>query len=40
MRAYAPDFKIDAVKIGNDIGVTKASKELNVASGMPCYHVL
>ena len=33
MRTYDPDFKVDAVKLANDIGVTKAGAELNVPTG-------
>jgi len=33
MRRYTNDFKIDAVKLADDIGSTKASKELNIPQG-------
>ena len=32
-RTYDIDFKIDAVKLADEIGSTKASKELNVPQG-------
>jgi transposase len=32
-RTYDPNFKIDAVKLANEIGSTKAAKELNIPLG-------
>jgi transposase len=33
MRTYDADFKIEAVKLANEVGKTKAAKELNIPSG-------
>ena len=33
MRRYDPDFKIDAVKLADEIGCTKAAKELGIPLG-------
>ena len=33
MRTYDADFRNEAVKLANEIGTTKASKELNMPSG-------
>ena len=33
MRTYAHEFKIEAVKLAKELGVTKAAKELNIPSG-------
>jgi len=33
MRTYDAEFRIEAVKLANEIGATKAAKELNMPSG-------
>jgi transposase len=33
MRTYNAEFRIEAVKLANEIGSTKAAKELNIPSG-------
>jgi transposase len=33
MRSYDSDFKVDAVRLANEIGITKASTELKIPSG-------
>ena len=33
MRRYDTNFRLEAVKLANEIGTTKAAKELNIPSG-------